>query len=246
MNNGLSDSFSAGRTGCGNERGNVLFLVLIAVALFAALSFAVTQSTQSGGGDVSGETNSVNSSQIIHFTTDVNVSIARMLINRQDVDKLEFNKPVDFAKCTPGFGRCVFHPQGGGIVYAPAPGNVMASTNEADWIFNGENEVNLLGTSTGDDTSSPSTADLIAFLPGVSQNICASINGKLGISGIPVETGIDFSSASNMVNTNGSTDTSMNGSGATIGFDVSALDHQPLGCFEQGGIYVYYHAVVER
>ena len=62
------------------ERGNVLFLILIAVALFAALSYAVTQSTRSGSGDASGETNLISSAQLTQYPAGIRTSIVRMII----------------------------------------------------------------------------------------------------------------------------------------------------------------------
>ena len=53
------------------EKGNVLFLILIAVALFAALSYAVTQSSRSGGGDANNETSLINSAQVTQYPASV-------------------------------------------------------------------------------------------------------------------------------------------------------------------------------
>ena len=47
------------------QRGNILFLILLAVVLFAALSYAVTSSTQGGGRNASAERMSLDASQII-------------------------------------------------------------------------------------------------------------------------------------------------------------------------------------
>ena len=231
-----------------SEQGNVLFLILIAVALFAALSYAVTQSTRSGGGDASSEASLVNSAQLTQYPASIRTSIVRMVIGGADVDTLEFNQPVDFAGCNVDSGaetRCVFHPAGGGATYSKAPADVM-DTGSGDWFFNGENEIHLIGTSTGDDTSTAATADLIAFLPGITTGICNKINEELGISGVIAETSIDFTSASNMVNPDASTDTSIGGGGATIGFDNATFDAQPFGCFTQGGQNIYYHVLIER
>jgi len=231
------------------ESGNVLFLILIAVALFAALSYAVTQSSRSGGGDAAGETNLINSAQLTQYPAGIRTSIIRMIVNGADVNTLEFNTPADYANCTAGFGRCVFHPAGGGATSMMAPGNLMDGGTAGQWIFNGANEINLVGTTVGGDAPTAATADMIAFLPGITSVLCRRINDELGIGAtIPVETNIVFTSASSMINPDNATPTSIAGGGGTIGDDVAALDGQPFGCFSQvaEGQNVYYHALIEQ
>lgn len=240
-----------------SESGNVLFLILIAVALFAALSYAVTQSTRSSGGDAGRETNRISSAQLTQYPASVRTSIVRMIIGGNDVDTLEFNAPSQFSTCTEDppasneYPRCVFHPTGGGATYVQAPGSLMASGGVGDWIYNGENEIENIGTTTAGAGSSAGTADLIAFLPGISLGVCESINEELGLptgANMPTTTGILFTSVSNMVNTGSAT--SIGGGSGSIGANGandSALVGQPFGCFQQpASTYVYYHVLVER
>lgn len=233
----------SGRQG---ESGNVLFLILIAVALFAALSYAVTQSTRSGGGTSDNETSLINSAQLTQYPAGVRTAVVRMIIGGTDVNNIEFNPPSNFV-----VGREaveVFHPTGGGATYANAPTEIMdpsGGNTGGVWIFNGENQINFIGTS---DAGGPeqATADVIAFLSGVTQSICNRLNGELGISGaIPVESGLDVTTLMDDSNPNICDPTC---AGGTIGGDVTALDGQPYGCFRNGGAgpYVYYHVLVER
>ena len=243
------------------ERGNVLFLILIAVALFAALSYAVTQSTRSGGGDAGRETSRISSAQLTQYPAGIRTSLVRMIIGGQNVDTLEFNSAgtpgagAEWGGCLeyPGgsgeYPRCVFHPTGGGATYmSPSSDLVAAATG---WVFNGENEINLIGTTTAGDAVGTGTADLIAFLPNITLSVCEAINDELGITAIPEESGIDIETQ--MINAVGTTagETSLGAGGATIGSptgtDVTELDGQPFGCFQQpAGTYVYYHVLIER
>jgi hypothetical protein len=230
-----------------SEKGNVLFLILIAVALVAALSYAVTQSTRSGGGDASRETTIVNAAQITQYPASVKTAITRMIVSSSvDPDNLLFDPPSNFsALSTPtlqSYG--VFYPGsisggGGGATYTQAPATVMDTGAPGNWIYNGENEIQDIGVTVGGGSPSTASADIIAFLPDVNQTVCQSIHQKLGISTtIPTVTGIDYATEMAAATPN------IGAGGGTI--TAAALDAQPQGCFIDGGVYVYYHVLVER
>lgn len=237
-----------------SESGNVLFLILIAVALFAALSYAVTQSTRTGGGSGDNETALISSAQLTQYPATVRTSVVRMIIGGVDVNDLEFNAPADFGACTGAPGNeefCVFHPEGGGATYASAPGDMMAAAGgntDGTWVFNAENQIDLAGTSTGDDDPTAATADFIAFLPGITLTLCQRINEELGLPATPpTETAIEMTvqKTNGVVVCDGGC-----AAGSTIGVGGATdnvLDGQPFGCFQQpAGTYNYYHVLVER
>ncbi|WP_435640197.1 hypothetical protein [Micavibrio aeruginosavorus] len=237
------------------ERGNVLFLILIAVALFAALSYAVTQSTRSGSGDASGETALISSAQLTQYPAGIRTSIVRMVIAGTDVNELKFNPPSDFDQITTEDEErtSVFHPQGGGAVFTNAPADMMASSgvnSAGNWYFNMKNQIQDIGLT---DAASNAGNDLIAYLPGVTQTVCRKMNEELGLgSTIPTGEAAYVPSGAQ----EGATDDFMNDSypalAATpdevIGDGASdTLKGQPFGCYDAGGTtYVYYHVLVER
>lgn len=231
-----------------SERGNVLFLILIAVALFAALSYAVTQSTRSGGGDASSETSLVNSAQITQYPASIKTAITRMIVsNSTSPYALSFDDPSLFTAnlTTPALqSENVFHPSGGGATYTEAPSSVMRDTTTPGvWVFNTENEIENIGQSGGPNDT---TADTIAFLPDVSTAICQKIHQKLGLSTtLPPETNINVA----LVQTTAvgtATDRIFTAGGTGVIGDGNILSGQPQGCFTQGGQNVYYHVLVER
>ncbi len=78
-----------------DQRGNVLFLILIAVALFAALSYAVTQSTRGGGGDSSSEADSIMAARILEYGAYVKAELDRaFIIKGIDVSEIDFGSEV--------------------------------------------------------------------------------------------------------------------------------------------------------
>lgn len=232
-----------------SEAGNVLFLILIAVVLFAALSYAVTQSSRSGGGGADGEANLVNSAQITQYPASVRTAIVRMIIGGVDVTQLNFDPPSAFgATCTGNPTPCVFHPNGGGATYVTAPAAVTANGGQGQWLFTSDFAIEDIGTTAN---------DIIALLPGVGASICQRLNTELGIPHAgdgdgdnigqgPTTDPVD--SALNMDSTSGlGIGTAANGVAAF--FMDGDFKGQPFGCYDTEGANdpnVYYHVLVER
>lgn len=239
-----------------NERGNVLFLILIAVALFAALSYAVTSSTRSGGGDASEETNLISSSQVTQYPSSIRTAIVRQIISDNiDPIDLEFNAPSEFTALTDigsggvtNYGNGVFHPDGGGAVYAFAPPEVMASNAQGTWYFNPNWEVEHIRTTDTDGDGN----EITAFLPGIKRSICLKINEELGIDDSTIAD-ITLAAATNTYEVN-MTAAALSGTNfpttdSHLGDSTTpALAGQPYGCFfnDTPDDYVYYHVLVER
>lgn len=158
------------------QSGNVLFLILIAVALFAALSYAVTSSSRSGAGDAGSETNLVNSALLTQYPSAIRTGIIRMIVsNGVDQVNLNFDRPVDFATvCNATPAPCVFHPSGGAATYIAGSAEVREAGSQADWIFTSDWLITDIGSTAN---------DIIAFLPGIKPSVCKKINSELGITG---------------------------------------------------------------
>lgn len=243
-----------------NEAGNVLFLILIAVALFAALSYAVTQSSRSGAGGTDGESALVNSATVTQYPASVRTAIVRMIINGTTIDQMNFDPPSQFtSQCNAAPAPCVFHTSGGGATRVTASPDVMASATQGQWVFSASYKINQIGTT---DATAAST-DVIAFLPGVSQGICTRLNEELGISFVAADDGdsdgVPDGSASAIPDEDDEKNSvSAAGLNIAIAGANNTLDGvfagQPFGCadFNDGANaaddsdLAYYHVLVER
>lgn len=160
-----------------NTRGNVLFFILIAVALFGALSYAVSNSFRGGGNTISDEQARIAAGRLIRAMQDVKQGYD-YLWNQQgcSIDDIEFTNPA-----TSAFDCDIFHPQGAGISY---PNNL------ADYqIIGGSGVFTFYATGTG--ATAPSAGygidglgtasdDHLVLLENVSQQICISVNKAMG------------------------------------------------------------------
>lgn len=177
-------------------KGNVLFIILLAVALFAALTYAVTRGERGGVVDITPEKARTFAGQITQFATMAETTVTRLkLSNGCDLTEISFNYDSDgdgdFTDAddlynnanSPEDHSChVFHPDGGGIAYQAPDTTWLDSTQSAELMY-GEWNFNL--ANTVEDVGLTANGDLVVLLYYLQREICVQINDKLGIADAP-------------------------------------------------------------
>lgn len=193
--------------GCGPENesnGNVLFLILLAVILFAALSYAVTSSTRGGGDTGDTEKDALIAAQLSQYIGEINAALMRFNLSGVSWSAMKFHAGPN-GDCGSGFtaGRtptlcitgddCVFSPTGGALSLWLLPPKAFKAVNKGValpgqrdtaektniWIDCNEDLFDWgLGTSAPDRTF---------YLLNVAQGVCRAYNKALGVNGIPYE-----------------------------------------------------------
>jgi hypothetical protein len=120
-----------------SSKGNALFLILIAVALFAALSYAVTQSGR-GGGDISREREEIAAAEVAQYIGQVEQALQRLrVISGCSDEDISFDQaswghnnythtPVAAESCE------IFHVNGGGVPYRTINSDLLNTTQSGN------------------------------------------------------------------------------------------------------------------
>lgn len=176
-----------------HNRGNILFLILLAVVLFAALAYAVTSSIRGGGKDAAAENSIAAATQLINYAASYENAVMRMSMNIP-YQNIQYYTGTNSA-CADATCR-IFSPTGGGIERAALDTKYVLNPSLTGGSANGNNwQIRLIKVENVG-TAKPEIA-LVAF--GIKKEICQAINQALGIttsSSAGVPSGITASNTS--------------------------------------------------
>jgi hypothetical protein len=207
------------------QRGQALFLVLIAIALFAALAYVVTQATP--GGHAASGLRTV--ARVAAYPAAVQSAVKKMLAADVSVSELDFSTDAEgkAAVFSPSFGLAYRSPE-------PALGAGI------EWNFKGISPEGRGFFVSGIGTDGPKGKDAIAYIDNVPLKACEEINEALGLLGKPLP---EVPS----VNLDGKGGGAKDSAGKNpYTFHAYSAAPKQGACVQNGDKYVYYHVIVAQ
>ena len=237
------------------ESGNVLFYIFIAIAMIAALSFAVSDGSNTTSGQITDEKAKLTASEIIAYGDVLANAVGQLRLRGCTETEISFeNNQISGYEnpSAPADETCnVFSINGGGVNFETLPEDVLDtslfSTNIATngyWYFDANHCIKNIGSDSN--TCLESEIELLAAVLHLQKNVCVAINNLIGIENPSGNPPIDASS-------HASTFRGAYGPSGHIllGNDASQLSGQKAGCYQDDiGIsadaYIFYRALIIR
>ncbi|MGM0423153.1 MAG: hypothetical protein ACQEQL_08685 [Pseudomonadota bacterium] len=178
-----------------SQAGNALFLILIAVALFAALSYAVTRSDR-GGGDIDREMAELGAARIINHLADVQAAVQRLTMTGVPLEQLDFYTPervnntgggsysFNNTLCTSDFCE-IHHHDGGGVPYQIFEDLAETDPLPAGWSDNWEAPGHTQGQLFSIDGVGSDLPEIGYEIRVIKPEICRIINQRMGLPAEP-------------------------------------------------------------
>jgi hypothetical protein len=207
------------------QRGQALFLVLIAISLFAALAYVVTQATP-GGRTASGLR---TVARVAAYPAAIQSAVKKILAGDVAPSELDFSTEAE--------GKAAVFSSTFGLAYrSPEP----AVGQGIEWNFKGISPDGRGFFIAGIGTDGPKGKDAIAYLDNLSLKACEGINEALGLLSKPLP---EIPS----VNLDGKGGGSKDSAGKNpYTFHAYAAAPKQGACVQNGDKYVYYHVIVAQ
>jgi hypothetical protein len=243
------------------QEGNAIWFVLLAIALLAALTLAITHFSNTTEQTGNAELENIHASQILRIAKDWDQGVSQMQTREISVNDISFGSAGLSGYANPHCATrscLLFASSGGGQIYSAPDTSWLDSNNSASpyygqWIFTGKTCVQGVGdvnesatVSCGGDGDS-GNEDLVALLPYVKESLCAELNILLGINNPggmpPVNGGNIWDSSPEYLGAFAD--------GVGIGASNADLFRKPSGCIGGAGTpptgtYTFYHVLLPR
>lgn len=234
-----------------NSRGNVLFLILISIGLFGALTYTFAKSNRTATYSKESDDHA-KTQEILSFAEKVGTAVNRLhfqnncrtaYVSFAHKDGDGYENPT-----SPTNERChVFAHEGGGIKHLTPPPQLLDSTHSTDplygeYLFSGNVCLDEIGSGTEDtcDSDSVQNEELIMFLPWVKETVCRTINSILANPKLIEDSGSSFDN------------TKFTGTfidGHAIADNMGGKTYN-IGCFRSGSTpgdgYHFYYTLLEK
>lgn len=172
-----------------NERGNMLFIVFIAVALLGFLTAAIMSSSNPENANIDDEELAIRVTEVQRYVSELERAVLYIQQNGYSEDDIRFANPEndDYGDLSADADPTdqIFHRDGGGALYRDPPENI---NDGSAWEFYGGTHLPGVGSER---------PELVAVLPNVTAQFCERINRANDQNGTPDDTGAGVAGGSN-------------------------------------------------